>query len=236
MLNNPLAFAWLSRTALLLRQDDAAGRPGDEANKLVTAQTPEGGYAVRRGGPAEGQRDFKAAEALYRDLASRYPDEPAWFIELASCSGSTVPPRPTRSPLIVAPWLSTPGWPGRIWSCAAYNRLNESASAKQDGNAALSAYRAMGNRGGEAQALMCLTDQLRLGGDEERLDARRDADAALQSFQDLGYGYNVARAHYTSRWLRKRRAGRLSPSRSTSKSLLAANERWECPVAAARTR
>jgi tetratricopeptide (TPR) repeat protein len=80
--------------------------------------------------------------------------------------------------------------------CRLYNRLNEPASAKAEGEGALAAYRALGNRGGEAQALMCLTDMLRLGGDKDRAEARNDAEGALKIFQDLGYGYNLARAHY----------------------------------------
>ena len=54
----------------------------------------------------------------------------------------------------------------------------------------------MGDRAGEAQALMCLTDVLRVGRDEDRRNATRNAEEALKIFTDLRSTYNLPRAKY----------------------------------------
>jgi tetratricopeptide (TPR) repeat protein len=77
-----------------------------------------------------------------------------------------------------------------------YGRLNEATNAKQEGERALAAFRAIGYAAGEAQALMCLTNVLRLGNPENQVEASRNAQAALKIFQDLGYEYSLARAEY----------------------------------------
>jgi tetratricopeptide (TPR) repeat protein len=71
---------------------------------------------------------------------------------------------------------------------------NELATAKQHGERALAAYRELGAGAGEAHALWCLADVLRLGGDEDVRQARRNADAALAIIDGLHYPYNHARA------------------------------------------
>ena len=76
-----------------------------------------------------------------------------------------------------------------------YNRLNEGAKAKQHGQLALSKYRQIGAREGEAQALFCLTDALRVGGPDQQREAMEDAHAALGIIRALGQQYNVARAY-----------------------------------------
>ena len=193
---NPLVFAWLSRADMLLRQDAAARQAGDQASKLVTPQTPVTDALFVAAVAAEAQRDVPTGETRYRNLTARFPDEPMWLNELASFqdrrTSATDAIATYRRALTLDSRLARP----HLELCRLYNRVNESASAKQDGNAALSAYRAIGNRGGEAQALMCLSDELRLGSDDERAEARRDADAAVTAFQQLGYQYNLARAQY----------------------------------------
>jgi tetratricopeptide (TPR) repeat protein len=193
---HPLAFAWLSRVAQFLRQDVAAREAADRATRLISPQTPEVDALFVAAVSAEAQRDFTAAEARYRDLVSRYADEPAWLVELASFQDRRIRAEDAivtyREALRRDDGLARP----HLELCRLYNRVNESASAKQEGDAALSAYRALGNRGGEAQALMCLTDRLRLGTDEERAEAGRDAESALEIFRDVGYAYNLARAQY----------------------------------------
>jgi tetratricopeptide (TPR) repeat protein len=193
---DPLARAWLARAAQLVRQDDGAQEAATRAAPLVTAETPDRDAVLVAAVTAEARRDVATAEARYRDLMARYPDEPMWLVELASFQD-----RQTRTSDAIAGYRQALELDSRmprpyLELCRLYNRLNESASAKEEGERALSAYRALGNRGGEAQALMCLTDMLRLGDDKQRVEARRDAEAALKIFQELGYAYNVARAQY----------------------------------------
>ena len=54
----------------------------------------------------------------------------------------------------------------------------------------------VGDSSGEAQALLCLTDTLRVGGVDRVVEAARAASRALELFQALNLTYNVARAHH----------------------------------------
>jgi tetratricopeptide (TPR) repeat protein len=193
---NPLAFAWLSRLDQILRHDDAARQAGIQATQLMTPQTPDVDRLFVAAVSAEVEREFATAEERYRDLVARDPDEPAWLSELAFFQD-----RRNQTEDAITTYREAVGLDNRLMRphlelCRLYNRLNESASAKEEGNTALAAYRALGDRGGEGQALMCLTDRLRLGSNEERAEARRNAETALKIFQELGYGYNLARAQY----------------------------------------
>lgn len=191
-----LAPAWLARISLLLRQNTAAGQAADQASRLVTPETSDIDRRYIAAVSAETRRDFVAAEDQYRELTERHRDEPGWFTELASFQD-----RRTETARAITTYrevLKLDGGLARphLELCRLYNRLNEPASAKTEGDAALSAYRSLGDQSGEAQALMCLTDMLRLGNDAQRIEARRNAEAAVRIFEALGYGYNLARAQY----------------------------------------
>jgi serine/threonine protein kinase/tetratricopeptide (TPR) repeat protein len=193
---NSLALAWLSRVSQILRQSDASGQAADQASRLVSEQMPEIDTLFIAAVSAEAQRDFTGAEERYRELVEQYSDEPAWLMELASYQD-----RLGRTADAIASYRQVLALDGRLPRarlelCRLYNRLNESASANEEGQRAAVAYRALGNRGGEAQALMCLTDMLRLGDDKQRVEARQNAETALKILRDLGYGYNLSRAHY----------------------------------------
>ena len=193
-----LALAWLSRVAVLMKQDAEAVRAADQASRLVTHDTRPTDTLFISAVGAESHRDFPTAEARYRNLAARHTDEPTWLNELASFQdriGSTAQ--------AVSTYLAALRLEGRLVRphlelCRLYSpsRLNESADAKSHGESALAAYMALGNQGGEAQARLCLTDLLRLGGPDERRVARRSAETALKIFQDLGHAYNVPRAYH----------------------------------------
>ena len=74
--------------------------------------------------------------------------------------------------------------------------MNEPGRAREAAERALVAYRALGDPGGEAQALFCLVD-VRVGSAAERAEARQHAESALQILERIGYRYNVARAYNT---------------------------------------
>ena len=79
--------------------------------------------------------------------------------------------------------------------CRMYNRLNETATAKEHAQKALAAYRGLGARNGEGQALFCLADALRGGSDADREQARRHAESAVNIFSAIDAPYNLARAY-----------------------------------------
>ena len=179
----------------ILREDSAAQQAADQATKLVSAQTSENDRMFVAAVSAEAQRDFTSARARYRDLASKYSDEPAWLVELAGFEdrhGKVADAIATyRQALALDSRLVRP----HLELCKLYNRITEFASAEEQGTASLSGYRALGNRGGEAQALLCRADRLRLGSDDNRNEARVDAENALKIFTDLGSSYNIARGY-----------------------------------------
>jgi tetratricopeptide (TPR) repeat protein len=193
---SPLVMAWLTRATQIVRRDEKARQTADQAAALVTPQTPPVERLFVAAVSSEASGDFAAAEARYRELIARDSDDAGWLLEVAAFQD-----RRTRTNEAIGTYLAaltkddTLARP-HLELCRLYNRLNESANAKQEGQRALAAYRALANRSGEAQASMCLTDRLRLGTVEERTDARRYAEAALKIFQDLKDGYNLARAYY----------------------------------------
>jgi tetratricopeptide (TPR) repeat protein len=144
----------------------------------------------------EASRDYANALARYRQLAAHSRDDDQWQMEL----GAFHYRRGAWSDGVLT-YRGVLGLDNRyarphLELCRLYNRLNEGAKAKEEGDAALSAYRAMSDSRGEAQAMMCLTDMLRVGTDQQRIDAKDNAERAIDIFQRLHDEYNLARAHY----------------------------------------
>lgn len=192
---NPLPVAWWSRAARVMREDDDAADAAARAARLVTEQTPEPDALFVNAVVAETRHDLAGAEMRYRALIARHADEPAWVMELAAFQD-----RQGQNEPAIASYHNALRLDGRLERahvelCRLYNRLNESARARDEGQRALLGYRNAGDRGGEAQALLCLADTLRVGNQEERQQAARHSAEALKAFESLGHSYNLARAH-----------------------------------------
>jgi Tfp pilus assembly protein PilF len=221
--NNPFPLAWLSRVDLLLRQDaEAVSAAGRALNLLTPAATSRDRLFVEAVA-AEARGDRAGAVARYRALVSAHPDEPRWTGELAAFedrSQETVQAisdylRMLRlDPQLVRPHLEL---------CRLYNRVNEASNASAHADAALAAYRRLGNRSGEAQALLCLADRLRVGRAEERTKAKTHAQDALQILQDAGDRFNVARGQQY-----------LALTEAATGDMPAAANLWEQSLAGAR--
>jgi serine/threonine protein kinase/tetratricopeptide (TPR) repeat protein len=191
---NPLAFAWLGHVAQILQQEGAARQAADQASRLLVPGTPRVDVLFVDAVSSESRRDYQTATSRYAELAAAGAGDPTWLMEQgafqyrralwadAVTSYRQALARDSRLPR------------AHLELCRAYNRLSESARAKQEGEAAMSGYRALGNRAGEGQAAMCLTDQLRLGNDSDRTQSRALADEAVQIFRDAADAYNLARA------------------------------------------
>jgi tetratricopeptide (TPR) repeat protein len=199
---NPVPLAWLSRAAQLMRRDEEAVSAADRAMALVTVDVPVLDRLFVSAVAAEARGDRDAAAERYAALVARHPDDPAWVAERAAYLDRDAQTADRIAGAVSAyhealrldPRLIRP----HLELCRLYSptRLNETVSAKQHGERALSDYRTLGVRGGEAQALLCLTEVLRVGSDDERSQARQYADAALDILRDLGHDYNVPRASY----------------------------------------
>jgi tetratricopeptide (TPR) repeat protein len=191
---NPVPWAWRSRTAALMRQDNDAVAAADEARRLLSGETREGDRLLVEAVAAEARRDTATAEDRYRRLVARYPDEPGWLIELGGfqdrqgLSGDAV--NTYHAALSLDDRLVRP----HLELCRLYSpsRVNEPALARRHGEQASAVYAALGNRGGEAQAHLCLADAL-VGGVGEEGEARRHAESALAIMRALQYPFGLAR-------------------------------------------
>jgi tetratricopeptide (TPR) repeat protein/predicted Ser/Thr protein kinase len=193
---SPLPVAWRSRVAHIMRRDDEAAEGAEQARRLMTAQLSGSGRTFLEAVIAESQGDAATADARYHQLAQDAPDEVRWAMELGAFqdrrnlnADSVVSYQHALSldPRLIRPHLEL---------CRLYNRLNETADAKTQGQQALAQYRAIADGAGEVQSLFCLSDAFRVGGAEDRKEARRLADAALMLLQTNAESFQLPRAHY----------------------------------------
>ncbi len=179
----------------MLRHTDAAGEAADRAARLVTDDTPVSDALVSRAVWATARQDFPGAEALYQELAARYPDEPRWQGELASfyerqgrLDDAVAIYQRVRGTALALPRFD-------LDLCRLYARRDDLSRAREHARLAIAQYREMGFRSGEAQALLCEADVLRLGGAGERSQALVASFDALGVFDGLAERFNEARAH-----------------------------------------
>ncbi len=198
---NPLLLAWRSRAARVMRLDDEAADAGDQAARRLTDQTPRRDRLFVEAVSAEARQDVPAAETRYRELTAAFPDEPGWVMELAAFQDRVATANATSQ--AIGSYLDALRLDNRLARadlelCRLNGpaRQNEPVTARDHGTRALAAFRSMGDRAGEAQALICLTDVLRVGRDEDRRNATRNAEDALKIFTDLRSTYNLPRAKY----------------------------------------
>ena len=191
----PMAFAWLARTSQILQDADGAQQAAAQAEHWVRPETPAADVALIGVIDAEARHDA-TTDARYRDAVQAYPDDPGWLIELAAFHD-----RQARASDAIATYQRALSidtrQPGvHLELCRLYGRTNEPVKARQEGDLALSSFRTLGNRAGEALALMCLTNVLRLGDPASQEEARRNAAAAVALLEPLDARYNLARAYY----------------------------------------
>ena len=194
------AQAWLSRVRMLMSRRNEAIVAARQAKQLIT-DLPESDVAFIEAALAESQSDAAAAERRYRAEADRHPDELAGQIELADFLK-----RQNRVQAAITGYQTTLKIDGgyarvHVDLCQLYVQLNDYPLAEAQAETALEKFRASGDRGGEAQALLCLVDAQRLQGGGARLaDARRNIEAARSIFESLGYEYGLSRV-YQYRWV-----------------------------------
>jgi tetratricopeptide (TPR) repeat protein len=195
---NPLVAAWLSRVERILRQDESASAAAEDAVRLLSATTSALDAALVNAIAAEARSDFASAESRYRSLVTRHPDESLWRIELGAFQdrrgANEAAVVSYQQALSMDAGLAQP----EVELCRLYNRLNDRANARKHAEQGLRKFTALGARWGEAQALFCLTDVLRVGTTSERREARRHADAARAILEALKSTYNLPRAFYYS--------------------------------------
>ena len=195
---HPVLLAWVSRAAQLVKGEDEATETADRAVSLLRSRTPLGDALFVRAVAAEARRDAEAAESFYRALTRERPDDPTWAMELGGFLD-----RQARNADAVSVYHTVLDMDDQfprpeLELCRLYSpsRLNEPVEARKYGEAALRGYGAVGARAGEAQSLLCLTDTLAVGTNDERGLALAHAETARQIFNELRYDYSAARAEY----------------------------------------
>jgi len=221
---HPLPVAWQSRIAQITGDRSGAGETADRAEARLQGASASDAVFVQAV-VAESRRQLENANRWYAEMADAHPDDLGALTELAGFqdrSGRTAEAIDsyqrilTFDPRAPAPPLEL---------CRLYNstRMNDAAKARAFGEKARAAFSAVGSRAGEAQAMLCLADILRVGKPEERAQARMLATQALELFEALGLRYSVARAqHYVA-----------SAARAQD-DLKAAADWWEKALASAR--
>jgi len=193
---SPVPLAWLSRVARALRHDVDAEQYARRAVNLLSDQTSARDRLFVQAVSAESQGDAAAALERYRALKELHPDDPAYLLELAAFQDRDARHDEDaivtyRQALALDNRLVRP----HFELCRLYNRINQPADARMNGRRAVDGYAALGSDGVRAQALMCLSDSLRQGGDEDRRTAVKHAETAVKILQGLRYAYGVSRAH-----------------------------------------
>jgi tetratricopeptide (TPR) repeat protein len=192
--NAPLV-AWRTLVADIMRRDDEAGAAAEQAVRLLTDRSPMEDRLFVEGVAAEARRDRPTAEARYRALRDRHPDDPAAVMLFGAFQDRQNLNADAVHSYLQALELDIRQARPHVELCRMYNRLNEAATAKEHAQKALAAYRGLGARSGEGQALFCLADALRGGSDADREEARRHAESAVNIFSAIDAPYNLARAY-----------------------------------------
>jgi eukaryotic-like serine/threonine-protein kinase len=189
-----IGHAWLSRASLLMGDSQNAEASGRAATKLLTPDTPAGDALFATAALAESQNDFARAEQAYRSLAALRQDESPGVMELADYLK-----RRNSNEKAIETYLDAlriePGIVRvHVDLCQLYSGLDDFPASEQHAQTALKRFRALGNRGGEAQALLCYGDGLLQQGNRMK-EARQQIEAARDIFANLGHAYGSSRVY-----------------------------------------
>jgi tetratricopeptide (TPR) repeat protein len=190
-----LTHAWLSRVLLILARRNEAVGAARTARSLAAGNLSASESAFVGAVLAESQGDFDGADVAYRQMVALEPDDPWALVELADF----LKRRPDRNQPAIAAYHDVmrvdPGYiRPHVELCQLYTRIDDHPLAEKEGQLALERYRALGIRGGEGQALLCLGDTKREQGGAHLVDARTLVGAARAVFESLAYPYNLSRA------------------------------------------
>jgi len=196
---NALPAAWRSRVARLMGQSRVAEDAAAEARRRDPTRLRTSDRLFVEAVIAEAGRDAPTAEARYRELIERYPDEAMWQLELGAFLDRQGQGRyrDAEAGYTAALGLDATLTRARLELCRLYGpaRLNDPPNARRHGEEALAAYRRAGGVAGEAQARWCLADVLNVGDASARAEAMRHAEAARDLLERRAYPFNLSRAY-----------------------------------------
>jgi len=190
-----VGHAWLSRVALLMGDASGAEAAARSATQLAHAEASASDALFVSAILADAQNDIEGADERYRRLATSRRDAALMHAELADFLK-----RRGRNEQAVEAYhrllaIDPAFIRVNVDLCQIYARTDDYPLALRYAQAALTAYRASGNRGGEAQALLCLGDVQRGQGGKHLADARDTIESARAMFQALDFPYGLSRAY-----------------------------------------
>lgn len=184
-----LAYARMSQVYGALGYDDRARQPAEKASQLIRGETPVVDALLIQANLAERTYDYALAEQKYQELVRLYPDDPDALAGLAA-----VHINQGRYPAAIARYLEVLrhdpnyvvvhqklGW--------LYTRTGDFTKAIEHGQRAVELSRAIGNREGEADAMLNLGEIYRLKGDLSK--AWEVGQEASRLAQSLSYEASV---------------------------------------------
>lgn len=184
-----LAYARQSQVYGTLGYDDRARPLAEKASQLIRPETPVVDALLIQANLAERTYDYSAAEQKYQELIRLYPDDAVAYASLAGVHAAQ-----GRYPLAIARYQEALQHDSNYVVVhqrlgALYARTGDFTKALEHGQKALDLCRALGNREGEADALLSLGEIYRLKGDISRAwEAGQEASRRAQS---LGYEASI---------------------------------------------
>jgi tetratricopeptide (TPR) repeat protein/predicted Ser/Thr protein kinase len=175
-----LAFAWMGQIYGLLGYDNKARELSQQAAQLITSETPVTDAYFIEANLAERKYDYSAAEAKYRELIRLYPDDPVWHAALAGVYEKQGQYQKAITSYQEALRRDSNYSVAHQELGVLYTRTDNLPQALTHVQKVLNLYRALGNREGEASALVVLAEALRLKGEHQQ--AKDSAQSALQLF------------------------------------------------------
>jgi tetratricopeptide (TPR) repeat protein len=189
-----IAHGWVSRVALVMGDTSGAEAEAQAAIKVAGADISPRERLFAEAVLADARNDRQTAEGRYKALAALTRDSADDQLELASFLK-----RQSRNDQAVEAYhevLKRDGGIARVHVdlCQLYAVLNDYPLSEQHAETAVKRFRAIGNEGGAAQALLCRGDVLLQQG--IRLpQAKADIEEARKIFELLNQNYNLSRAY-----------------------------------------
>ena len=180
--------------ALIAGDSQAAEDAARTATSWSLRDTPRRDALFAEAAVAEAQADFPGAEAAYREIAALHPDAASGLVELADYlkrqNKNEQAIEAYHGALRLDPAIARV----HVDLCQLYSRVDNYPLSEQHAQEALKKFRAMGNLGGEAQALLCFGDELAQQG-SRLTEARNHIEAARALFVKTGQAYGSPRVY-----------------------------------------
>ncbi len=189
-----LAYARAGQTYGLLGHDDKARALSEKAAQLIRPDTPVIDADFIQANLAERKYDYTAAANRYLELIRLYPDDPAPYDDLAAVYEMQGQYQKAIAEYKEALRRDSNYIVAYQQLGSLYSKTGDLTQALSYGQKGLGLYRALGNRDGEATALVDLGEMHRLRSEYQQ--AREYGESALRQFKESRNQFGVIGASY----------------------------------------